>query len=48
MFHGNNNERIYPRDGSVINFEMPHIAESYGEFLAMCKERGKAATGAIG
>lgn len=47
LLRGNNNETIYPRDGEVIDFEMPPIAESYDEFLAMCEERGKAATGAI-
>ena len=48
MYRGNNNERIFPPDGSIINIEMPPIAETYEEFLTMCRERGKAATGAVG
>jgi hypothetical protein len=48
MYRGNNNERIFPPDGTVINFEMPPIAESYEQFLAMCEKRGKAATAAVG
>ena len=48
LYKGNNNHRTFPPDGTIINFEMPRIAENYEEFLAMCGERGKAAAGAIG
>ena len=48
MFKANNNERIFPPDGTVINFEMPPIAENYDQFLAMCGQAGIAAVGAVG
>ncbi|QQG35387.1 MAG: hypothetical protein HYS17_07485 [Micavibrio aeruginosavorus] len=45
--HGNNNERTFYPDGSIGDFQMPPIAETYEQFLEMCQDLGKAASGAI-
>jgi hypothetical protein len=46
---GTNNRRTYMPDGSgPILFEMPRVAESYEEFLHLCKSSGVGATGAVG
>jgi hypothetical protein len=48
IFEGNNDQRTYPADGSPpIEFRMPHVATSYGEFLRKCQGLGVSAEAAI-
>lgn len=45
--HGSNDERTHHRDGTITDFKMPQIAETYDEFLVMCRNLGKGAVGAV-
>lgn len=44
---GNNNEKIYPKEGGVIVFKMPPVARNYQEFVSMLELTGTEASMAI-
>lgn len=47
FWSGNNDVTIHPPDGSKIEFRMPEVAQTYAEFVALCRKREKAAARAI-
>lgn len=47
FWSGNNDQNIYPPDGSKIEFRMPEVATNYAEFVALCRKLGKAAASVV-
>lgn len=43
----NNDYKMYPKDGSIIDIKMPDVAKTYSEFESMIQKIGSQAAGAI-
>jgi len=43
----NNDENIYPSDGSIHEFRMPQVAHGYKEFQMLAASTGQDAAGAV-
>jgi hypothetical protein len=47
LWQGTNDENVHYPDGRRVEFRMPEVATSYGDFIVRCQKIGKGAASAV-